>query len=69
MPTGTRLNAVRSVIRGGIGGAGICEVTCSSMNREARHTWSMSTPCSMPRPVSPSHSTSAATRCSVQATG
>ena len=49
-PTGSRLNAVRSVIRGGIGSAGICEVTCSSMKRDASHTRSASTPCSRPRP-------------------
>ena len=68
-PTGMRLNAVRRAIRGGIGSAGICEVTWSSMNRDAAHTRSVSTPCSIPRPVSASHSTSAATRFSAQATG
>src|SRR6476661_958504 len=37
-PTGSRLKAVRSVMRGGIGSAGICDVTCSSMTRDAPQT-------------------------------
>ena len=61
-PTGIRLNAVRRAIRGGIGSAGICEVTWSSMNRDAAHTRAVSTPCSIPSPVRASHRNSAATR-------
>ena len=68
-PTGIRLSAVRRAIRGGIGSAGICEVTWSSMNRDAAHTCAVSTPCSIPSPVRASQRNSAATRFSEAATG
>ena len=61
-PTGRREIAVRRMIRGGTGSAGMREVTCASMKRDASHTRSTSTPCSSPRPVSASHRTSAETR-------
>ena len=68
-PTGIRLSAVRRAIRGGIGSAGICEVTWSSMNRDAAQTCAVSTPCSIPSPVRASQRNSAATRFREAATG
>ncbi len=49
-PTGRREMAVRRMIRGGTGRAGMRDVTCASMNRDASQTRSTSTPCSISRP-------------------
>ena len=53
----------------GSGAFGGLEVTWASMNRDASHIRSTSTPCSMSRLARDSPSTSAATRFSREATG
>ena len=68
-PTGRRVMAVRRMIRGGTGRAGIFEVTWASMKRDASHIRSTSMPCSISRLASDWPSTSAATRFRSEATG